>query len=99
MECFQFNLGQIVISRKGKDSGTWYVVIGIDEARDRVMVSDGIKRTLVNPKFKNPKHLQAVNRSIKEIPEIIGHKQTYQIPDIKTLIERARISDQNEEVD
>jgi len=101
MECMVFNLGQIVISRKGKDSGTWYVVIGIDEAEDRVIVADGIKRTLAHPKPKNPKHLQVVNRCFEEIPEIIGieHKKRFQDPDIRSMIERARICDQNKEVD
>jgi len=88
-----------VISRKGKDTGTWYVVTGIDETKGRVMVSDGRKRTLKNPKPKNPKHLQVVNRCIEEIPEIVKHEKRSQAFDIKTMIERANISDQNEEVD
>ncbi len=56
--------GEIVESVQGKDKGNYYVVC---EVRfNCVLVADGIKRKLANPKKKNVKHLRLTPRNIAE---------------------------------
>lgn len=51
-------VGQLVTSKMGRDSGKKYVVIGFyDEGH--VMVADGFIRKMSRPKRKNIKHLIA----------------------------------------
>lgn len=48
--------GQIVQSRRGRDTTKWYMVCGFE--KDRVLLCDGNKWPLAAPKKKNPRHLQ-----------------------------------------
>ncbi|MDY4254335.1 MAG: KOW domain-containing RNA-binding protein [Oscillospiraceae bacterium] len=50
-----FTLHQTVISRSGRDSGSFLSVVATDERY--VYVCDGKFRPLDNPKRKNPAHL------------------------------------------
>ncbi len=52
------NVSNIVLSIAGRDKGTYYVVVGIDNCR--VLVADGKCKTIEKPKQKNIKHLQLV---------------------------------------
>lgn len=54
-----FSPGNIVRSRAGRDKGTMYCVLSV--VQNRVLVADGYKRTISNPKPKNPLHLELVN--------------------------------------
>lgn len=56
-------VGQMVYSQQGRDSGRAYVVIEIID-QDFVNVSDGHKRPLSKPKKKNIKHLQKTNKHV-----------------------------------
>ena len=47
--------GQVVQSRKGRDTARWYVVLGC--AGERLQLADGRKFTRENPKNKNPWHV------------------------------------------
>ena len=47
--------GRFAISTAGHDAGKIYIIVG--EKEGRVLVADGIKYTIVNPKRKNAKHL------------------------------------------
>ncbi len=47
--------GQIVCSKAGSDKETFFVVVGANG--NRVLVSNGKRFKLANPKQKNPKHL------------------------------------------
>ncbi len=47
--------GQIVTSRAGRDVTRAYVVVGMQG--ERVLLADGQKRTLQEPKHKNTRHL------------------------------------------
>ena len=51
--------GNIVRSRAGRDKGTVYYVLSVEQ--NRVLVADGHKRKVSNPKPKNPLHLEMVN--------------------------------------
>ena len=62
----EFFVGQVVISRQGKDAGLEYVVGGVD--------NDGMLRLIrphrfnvTNMKRKNPKHVQPTNKSAQEL--------------------------------
>ncbi len=56
----KFKLGQVVYSVAGKDKGEFYIVVGIDERNYRIFVANGRKRGVLNPKPKNPFHLQVI---------------------------------------
>lgn len=57
-----FKLGQIVISKAGRDKDDFLVVVG--EKDDFVLVADGKSRKIAKPKCKNKKHLQKTNEVI-----------------------------------
>jgi ribosomal protein L14E/L6E/L27E len=58
-------LGQVVISKQGKDVGHTYVIVGIDKGR--VFLADACKYNVEAPKRKNPKHLQPMQLVIDEV--------------------------------
>ena len=60
----ELKIGQIVISRAGRDKGGFFVVAGFE--RDKVLVCDGGERPLERAKAKNPKHLSATSMFIDE---------------------------------
>ncbi|GAB1427131.1 hypothetical protein MASR2M79_05350 [Aminivibrio sp.] len=64
-------IGNIVISRKGKDTGRWYVIVGISEDGRRAYLADGKKYTVRNPKAKNTIHLQPTGWSFDELTQSI----------------------------
>lgn len=49
--------GQLVFSRRGRDNGRVYMVLGTEH--DRVLLANGTTRTLVAPKRKNIRHINA----------------------------------------
>lgn len=53
-----FKPGQIVVALAGRENGNRYVVVGMDA--DRLLIADGIKRTVGRPKRKNPRHVKAI---------------------------------------
>ena len=66
-------LGQVVISKQGKDVGHTYVVVGA--SLGRVFLADTCKFNVLYPKRKNPKHLQPMQIVIDEVREKVeeGH--------------------------
>lgn len=48
-------LGQVVLSKAGKDSGSFYVILS--EENDVAYIADGKLRKVEKPKRKNVKHL------------------------------------------
>lgn len=65
-----FSLGQVVISKRGKDQGTVYVVVGFPE-RDRLALADAGKFNVARPKRKNPRHVQPTLRRAAELVGLI----------------------------
>ena len=55
------NISDVVVSTAGRDCGSLFYVIGIEEAY--LLLSDGRGRTLENPKRKKRKHIKPVLRS------------------------------------
>ena len=56
--------GLFAISKAGHDKGNLYVVVR--EEKDYVYVSDGKQKLLENPKKKNKKHIQIINKKAIE---------------------------------
>ncbi len=56
--------GETVISLQGRDKGCYYVVVEV--RGDRVLIADGKKRKLANPKIKNVKHLRLLPHNVSE---------------------------------
>ena len=54
-----WSLGQLVISKQGRDVRTAYVIVKLDGAY--CYVADGRKTTYLKPKKKNAKHLQVTH--------------------------------------
>lgn len=52
----KFKIGQVVLSKAGRDKDKPFVITGFDE--NYVLISDGKERKLEKAKKKNPKHLQ-----------------------------------------
>lgn len=57
-----FEKGNVVISKAGRDKGYFMAVVG--EEKGYPLVADGKERPLERPKRKNPKHLQKTNFNI-----------------------------------
>ena len=57
----EFEIGQVVISRQGKDAGLEYVVSGF-ESDGRIRLIRPGRFNVSNPKKKNSKHLQRTSR-------------------------------------
>ncbi len=62
-----FSLGQIVISKSGRDVGRMFIVTGV--CSDYLYLVDGDLRKLNKPKKKKIKHIQIVNYIDLEIKE------------------------------
>ena len=59
-------IGQIVVSKCGRDSGRSFLVVGIAE-EDFLYISDGRLRKIDKPKKKRMKHLMFTNRCSEKI--------------------------------
>lgn len=57
METKDILTAQTVISLKGHDTGRLYIVVAV-VSEDFILVADGDKRKLSNPKLKRKKHLR-----------------------------------------
>ena len=66
----EYQVGQIVISRQGKDTGLEYVVSGF-EADGRVKLIRPNRFNVSKPKKKNPKHLQSTLRRAESLLSFI----------------------------
>jgi len=49
--------GTVVLAKAGRDAGRFFLVAGLDGAD--LLLADGHRRKLANPKRKNPAHVQA----------------------------------------
>ena len=84
--------GEAVISLQGRDKDKYYVIVEV--RGDRVLVADGVKRRLENPKIKNVKHLRLLPRNISE--EGIVRDKSFDVRAahfLKTLSEKVKSED------
>ena len=52
-----YRVGQVVISKRGKDAGRTYVIVGF-LGGNRLALADAEEFNVSRPKYKNPKHVQ-----------------------------------------
>ena len=86
-------LGQVVYSKQGRDSGRYYAVVEIvDETY--VKIADGKMRRVKSPKLKKVKHLKTKGDMLDKISEKL--KQNAQVFDTEL---RSALRPYNEKVD
>jgi ribosomal protein L14E/L6E/L27E len=85
-----FQIGQVVLSRKGKDAGKWYVVVKIQPEDNRIFVSDGDKFPVSKPKAKNPLHLQGTRWVIEEVAQRIARGEELDKGRLQYLLSHVR---------
>ena len=73
MKVQTFQLGNIVISRQGRDKGCSYVVVGND--KEKILVADGKHKLLAKPKAKNKLHLISTNFVDQELFSKLSNNQ------------------------
>lgn len=61
-------VGRLVCSTQGRDSGRFYLVVGIED-ETKVRVADGEGRKVENPKKKNIKHLKFYDAVAQELAD------------------------------
>ncbi len=60
-----FNIGDIVLSKMGRDSGRHYIVVSTDE--NYVFICDGDYHKVAKPKKKKMKHVEATGSRSKYV--------------------------------
>lgn len=61
-----FEVGDLVVSTKGRDEGTVYVIINkVDQ--NYVRLVDGNYKKFINPKLKKTKHIKLLNIKLEKI--------------------------------
>ncbi len=61
-------LGQVVFSKAGRDSGKYYAVVEL-VGENQVKIADGDLRRIKSAKLKNVKHLQSNGDVLEKIAE------------------------------
>ncbi len=90
----KLEIGQLVSSKAGRDSGKKYVVIGkLDD--DNVLVADGKGRKVSRAKKKNKKHLVVHPYVALDIAEIIKTEQ--KLTDQQLRLTIAALNDKDED--
>lgn len=59
-------MGQVIVSKRGKDAGRTYVIVGFLDGK-RLALADAEKFNVDRPKPKNPKHVKPTSRVIAEV--------------------------------
>lgn len=77
-------LGQLVRSKQGKDQGEFYLVYDMDG--DTVWLIDGRKRSIDNPKKKNRRHLQHINKVAADLANMLEKGQPVTNEDVRKAI-------------
>ena len=62
----EYRVGQVVVSKRGKDAGHRYVIVGI-LGEKRLALADALKFNVSKPKSKNPKHITPTTHVINEV--------------------------------
>lgn len=93
--CSEVQVGQIVRVLKGKDAGSFYVIVQIIDDKF-VMIVDGAKRKFDQPKRKNIQHLELqpmisseVVHSLQESGRVTNAKLRYAV---NAYVESANIN-------
>ncbi len=68
----RFETGRIAVSMQGKDRGSWYALVGMDEKGKRLLLIDGRKHGINSPKGKNPRHVRLTRKYLPEVAECVA---------------------------
>jgi len=82
----EFAVGQVVISKAGRDKGDVFVVYIIDE--DYLYLVNGASRPLENPKKKKMKHIQPTKTVDVALHDAIIAKQYMKDADFRTALKK-----------
>ena len=64
-----FPLGSFAVVKRGKHTGSVYVIVGIDEKDDKILIADGKSVSAKKPKRKSSRHISRVNCVSHEVAE------------------------------
>ena len=82
----EFSVGQVVISKAGRDKGDMFIVYNIEG--EYLFLVDGKGRPLDNPKKKKIKHIQPTNTVDAALYEAIMTKQYMKNADFRTALKK-----------
>lgn len=80
----EYVIGQLVISKGGRDKGKFFIVINIED--EYLYLADGKLRKVETPKKKKIKHVQKVNYVIDEIKEKIQEEGNLNNADLRKAL-------------
>lgn len=80
-----YRLGEIVVSKAGRDTGKYYIVVG-QENENYVKIADGDTRRIEAPKRKNVKHLYFTGDVMEELAIWLENKKRIRNEDLKRFI-------------
>lgn len=86
MEDNSLIIGQVVISKAGRDKGQQFVVLSI-VSDEYVLVANGDSRTIEKPKKKKVKHLTKVDIILNDIKEKIDNNRILTNAEIRKGLE------------
>lgn len=75
-------IGRLVCSIQGRDSGSFYLIVGIED-ESRVLVADGEGRKVEKPKRKNIKHLKFYDVIAGDITEKVQNGRRVNNTDVR----------------
>lgn len=78
-------LGQVVISKAGRDAGKKFVITGIIDS-SYVLLSDGSLRKIEKPKRKKIKHIQLTDIILDDLKVKLGANQKVTNTEIKKAL-------------
>lgn len=82
----EFSVGQVVISKAGRDKAGVFIVYNIDG--DYLYLVDGKARPLENPKKKKIRHIQPTKTIDAALHEAITAKQHIKNADFRTALKQ-----------
>lgn len=91
--CSGGKLGEIVISTAGRDSGKYYIIIGV-ENKNYVLLADGDKRRVEHPKRKNIHHLHFTGNVVEELSIWLADDKRVRNEDFRKILNEYEINEE-----
>ena len=85
----EFAYGQLVMSKSGHDKGSCYLVIGIEKTF--LLLADGRKRGIENPKRKNMRHVQKTHWVAADLNELLKKGKEIKNLEIRNCLNALKI--------
>lgn len=82
----EIELGQLVLSRAGRDKGRIMIIVDINED-GYIYIADGNLRKVDNPKKKNIKHIKILNKNAKDIKQRLMKKRKITNEEVKKALQ------------